>query len=415
MLAAVTAAALALTCNDVPEKPLGDIPDIPVPTALSARAGQDTVTITWEFDAGFPYSGFAVTRSENFGLNWWDVAEVQGPPYHDANVRTGVVYLYRVAGIDQNGIRGYPSAEIPVRASLFAVLINGGATYTNDPNVTIGFTAPDDTRNVRLSEDPGFSGAPWLNFASPLPFVLNTGDGLKMVFAQFRDDGGNDTGVVVDSIQLDTYSEIDSLVYATLPPAPAADLIQPGGTLYFRIVPVNNELGGFAQVFIEGMGATPVIIRDEGVGGDKLAGDGIYETEFTFAQFFRQASMRMSSDFFDAAGNQSAEKEFEPTLYMTDPPDPVLLFALDDIKADSMSVRWARSDETHFASYDIYRDVLPNVNPTRSVLAGRVTQQDETTYIDSGLQSGTLYYYKVYVVNDLDEKTPSNEVSGTTL
>jgi hypothetical protein len=413
LAAAIVAALLASACNELPEKPNDEIPDIPVPTALSALAGQDTITISWEFDAGFEYSGFAVSRSENLGENWWEVAVVQAPPYSDTNVRTGVVYLYRVAGVDNNGIRGYPSAEIPVQASLYAVLINAGATYTNDPNVLVGFTAPAETRNVRLSEDPGFSGAPWLNFASPIPFALNTGDGLKTVYAQFRDVGGNETGVVADSITLDTYSEIDSLDFATIN-APA-DTIAPGGSIYFIVVPLNNELGGFAQVFIEGQGATPVIIRDEGVGGDDQAGDGIYETDYTFAQFFRQASMRMSSIFVDAAGNESADTEFERTLYMSDPPDPVNLIPLFDIAADSLSMRWERSDETHFASYNIYRDVFPNVNPTRSVLATKITQQDETTYIDTGLQSGTMYYYRVYVVNDLDEKTASNEVSATTL
>ena len=50
-----------------------------------------------------------------------------------------------------------------------------------------------------------------------------------------------------------------------------------------------------------------------------------------------------------------------------------------------------------------------------SILAGTVSGQSTTVFTDTGLTAATGYWYAVYVVNDLDEGTKSNnEELGTT-
>jgi hypothetical protein len=390
------------SCEEVPEKPLDQIPEIPVPYDLSALTGSDSITVSWSYDTSFNYSGFLIERSEDLEVTWTELATVSGPPYPDRSLRAGVVYWYRIAGIDQAGIRSVRSLSTPARAAVFALHINDGAALTNSRDVVLTWTAPATTQNARFSEDPTFSDTQWRDFTSFFNFTLSTGDGNKTVYAQFLDDGGHLTHIVNSSITLDTFSEINAL---TLSP----DTISPGGSVHFSVTPSNNELDGYALIFIEGMGNDPLTARDEGVGGDVTAGDGVYELDFTFAQFFRQASMRCSSVFTDAAGNPSAEKEFDDTLIMTDPPAAVTLQPPALVGAD-VEVRWTRSLDDHFASYNTYRDTSSPVDPETAVLADKVTQQDVVTFLDTGLVSG-LYYYRVFIVNDLDEGEGSNELS----
>jgi hypothetical protein len=130
---------------------------------------------------------------------------------------------------------------------------------------------------------------------------------------------------------------------------------------------------------------------------------------------FRQRSMRMSAEFIDAATNVSVEREFARNLYMSDPPDAITLLSITEITSDSMTLRWTRSLDDHFGNYSIYRDDNSDVQPETAVLAGTVANQSTTVFTDSGLSPSTEYFYKVYVVNDLDEGTEStNWLSDTT-
>jgi hypothetical protein len=374
----------AMSCEEVPEIPPDAIPDIPVPTDLSAFLSEDGVTLSWEYDTNYDYSGFNVLRSEDDQITWVKQATVAGPPYVDSNLRTGFTYWYAVAGVDQNGIQGEQSAPFPARPALFAVIIQGGAPYTSTRDVLLTFTAPSLTQNVRFSEDSTFSDTQWRDFAPSYPMQLSVGDGGKVVWGQFRDEAGSLTQPVKSSIILDTFCQIDSLMFSRFsPPPPPVDTIPPGATVRFRIVPAGNETGGFAEVYIEGMGSTPVEVYDDGRNGDSEADDGSYERNYQFALSFRQRSMRMSAVFLDAAGNASVEREFEDNMYMSDPPDAVTLLAITETTSDSITIRWTRDQAT-------------------------------TVFTDTDLAAGQRYYYKVYVVNDLDEGTPSNEEWGET-
>lgn len=49
-----------------------------------------------------------------------------------------------------------------------------------------------------------------------------------------------------------------------------------------------------------------------------------------------------------------------------------------------------------------------------STLVTTITNSDQNTYTDEGLNSGTVYYYKVYVYSNTNIGSASNEVSATT-
>lgn len=123
----------------------------------------------------------------------------------------------------------------------------------------------------------------------------------------------------------------------------------------------------------------------------------------------------MSAAFTDVAGNTSVEREFERNMYMSDPPDAVDIKPVTQATADSITLNWTRSIDDHFTAYKIYRRSTQPVDPINSVLAGTVSAQSTTVFTDTGLAPLTSYWYAVYVVNDLEEGTKSNnEELGTT-
>lgn len=91
-----------------------------------------------------------------------------------------------------------------------AAVLNDGAIYTTSTGVTLKVTMTDeDTAGYQMKvwgindvEDE--ASAAWETFTAEKSIVLTAGDGLKTVYVKVRDDVGNETAAVSDSITLDT-------------------------------------------------------------------------------------------------------------------------------------------------------------------------------------------------------------------
>lgn len=91
-----------------------------------------------------------------------------------------------------------------------AVVLNDGAIYTTNPVVTLKATVTDAATTGYQMKIWGVDGvadeatAAWETFAPEKSITLPTGDGLKTVYVKVRDDVGNETAAVSDTITLDT-------------------------------------------------------------------------------------------------------------------------------------------------------------------------------------------------------------------
>lgn len=91
-----------------------------------------------------------------------------------------------------------------------SVALNDGAIYTTSPNVTLKLTLGDDETTGYQMKIWGVDGvadeasAAWETFAAEKAVALPAGDGLKTVYVKVRDDVGNESAAVSDSITLDT-------------------------------------------------------------------------------------------------------------------------------------------------------------------------------------------------------------------
>jgi hypothetical protein len=87
------------------------------------------------------------------------------------------------------------------------VVINNDDTYTVSTSVTLALDASDNNGSggiqMMVSHAADFAGSSWESFAATLAWTLIEGDGLKTVFAKFKDAAGNVSAVYSDTIELD--------------------------------------------------------------------------------------------------------------------------------------------------------------------------------------------------------------------
>lgn len=84
--------------------------------------------------------------------------------------------------------------------------INGGALDTTALTVTLALSASDALSGVSQASysDDGSSWSGWESYAASRSWTVPTGDGEKPVWARFRDNAGNVSSPVSDTIRLDT-------------------------------------------------------------------------------------------------------------------------------------------------------------------------------------------------------------------
>lgn len=82
-----------------------------------------------------------------------------------------------------------------------SISLNAGATTTSSltVNVTLGAT---EASQMIISNDAGFAGASWETYSTVKSWVLTSGDGIKTVYAKFRDFTGNMSTAISDTIVL---------------------------------------------------------------------------------------------------------------------------------------------------------------------------------------------------------------------
>lgn len=91
-----------------------------------------------------------------------------------------------------------------------AIVLNDGATYTTSTAVTLKLTLDDAATTGYQMKVWGTSAAAseadasWETFVASKSITLPTGDGLKTVYVKVRDDVGNESAAVSDSITLNT-------------------------------------------------------------------------------------------------------------------------------------------------------------------------------------------------------------------
>ncbi len=124
----------------------------------------------------------------------------------------GVELSVRASFIDGAGNESDPVKDTilfdntPPAVGTQAVRINGGDAATPEAAVTLEFDITGAS-HMMLSNDSGLGGASWMPFASTFAgwrLAEPELDGNKTVYARFRDEAGNETDTLEDSIAIDS-------------------------------------------------------------------------------------------------------------------------------------------------------------------------------------------------------------------
>ncbi|MGB0522734.1 MAG: hypothetical protein ACPGJS_07225 [Flammeovirgaceae bacterium] len=91
----------------------------------------------------------------------------------------------------------------------------GNGEVTNSPLRNKLLLLVTEASFMKVSNDPSFVEERWLPFDSTLVWELPTGDGEKTVYAKFKDEVGNETDVISNTILLDTKAPYNTSIKIT--------------------------------------------------------------------------------------------------------------------------------------------------------------------------------------------------------
>lgn len=119
--------------------------------------------------------------------------------------------------ITSSGGGGGGSSKDTSAPRRISILINGDDIETADRTVALTLTASDSDRKIfmQISEVRSFSGATWQDFETSVPWTFTQGNGVRTLYAKFKDSEDNISDIVSDSI---TLTEFAGLAYAPTTP-----------------------------------------------------------------------------------------------------------------------------------------------------------------------------------------------------
>ena len=176
---------------------------IPLPPLISrveaSVTGRDSVAVTWWTDE--PADSYVEYWAS--GISLARVGTSQMTTSHSVmlpNIRSGVVYYYRVVSTDTAGNRAQ-SADMTFRLQppdttppTVRLSINNGAQLTNSTTVQLYITAQDDSGGaleMSLRDDKTQFGQ-WQPYTAYTTWRFSSGDGRRTVTVRVRDAAGNE-------------------------------------------------------------------------------------------------------------------------------------------------------------------------------------------------------------------------------
>jgi fibronectin type 3 domain-containing protein len=111
-------------------------------------------------------------------------------------------------------------------------------------------------------------------------------------------------------------------------------------------------------------------------------------------------------------GSLSSRSNEVSIFTKNEPPPAVVLAPAAPDSSGGVVLNWSESTAHDFASYRLYRDVVPTVG-TSSTLVVEIDDRDVYSFRDTELEASTTYYYRVFVTDDGETPGPISSGSNT--
>ena len=168
-----------------------------------------SIRVSWSANTDTDLAGYKVyygTQSNTYGT---PANVTSGTSYDITSVQTGTTYYMAVSAFDTSGNESAKSTEksitVPVTDTTpptGTVVINSGAASTTSASVTLTLSATDTGGTVtgmKFSND-GSTYSSEVSYATSYSWTLSSGYGTKTVYAKFKDNSGNWSSAVSDTI-----------------------------------------------------------------------------------------------------------------------------------------------------------------------------------------------------------------------
>lgn len=246
------------------------------------------------------------------------------------------------------------------------VIVNNAALYTNAPTVTLTLGASDThgVSHMRFS-NTGLTWSAWQAYGVSATWTLANGDGLKTVYAQYRDTPGNLSGPYTDTIILDTTP-------------PSCGVLIDGGATYATSTQValgltSTDANGVAELRVRNAGGTWTAWQ-------------AYSASLPWHLAGTDGVRMVEAQFRDVAGNTSAVCQ-DSIILDTTPPvctvviaggatytaQPTVTLSLSGTDTNSVTLRRFSHDGATWTAWESYATMrtwtLPLPDGVRAVYA----------------------------------------------
>lgn len=176
-----------------------------------------------DFGSGVAYMRFSNWPNPDFWGTWFPWVWSDWQPYATSTswtllngdgIKTVTAQFKDVKGLITTSPLPADSIILDTVVPTGSIVINGDATYTTSPVVTLTLSYFDDTSGVlqvRYSND-GFTWTSWLPPTTTKAWTLSAGDGTKTVYYQIQDNAGWVSATYIDTIILDSTPPTGSII-----------------------------------------------------------------------------------------------------------------------------------------------------------------------------------------------------------
>lgn len=200
----------------------------PLGGALTAVAHDQSTTLTWTAAtdatsgiAGYRLAYQAGTVAPTSCAGGTSLGFTTSLTFTHTGLTNGSTLAYRVCAVDKAGnvALGLIASTMPKPEAVGpvgSITINGGATVTRVPSVTLGLSAVDDSQVVSMCVSSTGVCTAWETPAATKTFVLPNTQGARRVYVSFKDEWGNVSATPASaSILFDTVAPVGGTLTAT--------------------------------------------------------------------------------------------------------------------------------------------------------------------------------------------------------
>jgi hypothetical protein len=187
-------------------------------SALSFYQTSLTFTVSWSgTDAVSGIANYDVQSRDGASGAWTDWVTATTAISATFTGQDNHAYAFRARARDNVGnVSAYSSGDTQTTVDVTSptpgdLTINGGALSATAINVTLSLSATDAASGVAMASfsNDGTAWSAWQSYATQASWSLLSGDGIKTVYARFRDVAGNVSSSISNTIVLDTATEAE--------------------------------------------------------------------------------------------------------------------------------------------------------------------------------------------------------------